>query len=510
MKATLTGPSAFAFTVHTPNVLVEIDGAQVPTIPGPVQPPPVTPTEPSEPTGYDLNTSAALLEAWNNKLDPIGAPDAVVIGPLGHEPSWHIWLEGFERSNSCYRWTAGLVAPVDGEYEFKAEVKSGGSIHFDNELIWAVDREGDATSFPTGFVVEFKRTLTKGHVYPLKAHVSYQGLLFFLTVDWKRPGQEAFERISTPYLHPPADWQARLKTYMPPPPKAPVMTVPDAAYRSPELALSFPGPWSTPIDQEPVDPLSDAIIARLGTLRLHPVFGPGVGIPFEVVPEGSLKVRIQFDYAGESDPGPYPLPERPVVESGGGDGHWIGVDPAEKLLFELFLVRKEGGTWLSGSGAIFDLTTGLRVSGSNPGWTSADAAGLPILPGLVRPDEVLAGEINHALRISVPATRAAYIAPATHLTHPNDPARKATDLPPMGCRLRLKASVDESTFPTQCRPIVLAAKKYGFIVADNGSNFLGLCGCPDGRWRDDELAALKTIKADSFEVVRMGEITESN
>jgi hypothetical protein len=495
VKATLTGP-ALSFTIHSAGVLVEIDGAQTPV------PTPDDPT-PQPATGYDLNTSAALLEAFNNKLDPLGTPDMAKLGPFGQPGTWTIVEAGFTRSNSCYRWSAALVAPVDGEYEFTFWVKSGGSIWFDGELVWSLDREEDALSTATGNTVTFKRTLTKGRAYPLKAHVGYQGFYYGLTLNWKRPDREAAESVSTAYLHPPADWQSRLKDYAPPPPEPSPFIVPDASYQSPAITGDlYPAssPWRTPIDQAPVDPLSDAIIARLGTAHVHPVFGPGVGIPFENVPAGTPMSAVTFDYAAESDPGPYPLTTRPVVESGGGDGHWIGV--TEDRIYELFYVSKPAG-WHAGSGAIFDRATGERISGRNPGWTSADAAGLSILHGLVRPDET---EINHALRISVPKTRRAYVYPATHFASTLTDA----DLPPMGCRLRLKASVDESTFPPQCRPIIRAAKRYGFIVADNGGPFLGLCGVPDARWDDTELAALKTIKADSFEVIEMGPITESN
>jgi hypothetical protein len=283
--------------------------------------------------------------------------------------------------------------------------------------------------------------------------------------------------------------------------------VPDGNYQSPELPgrlFADDSPWNTPIDREPVDPLSDRIINRLGPAHLHPVFGKGHGIPFEVVPEGTPKVTLGFDYALESDAGPYPLPLKPVLESGGGDGHWLGVSESDGKLYELFLVRREGGQWKAGSGAIFDLTTGERVPGWRPGWTSADAAGMAITPGLVRPDELLVRkEINHSLRVTVGKSRRAFVHPATHF------ASTATDddLPPMGCRLRLKASVDETKFPEPLRPLVRALKRYGMFVTDNGNPaFLGLCGVPDADWDDNMLAAMKALKAKDFEVVRMGEV----
>lgn len=512
MKATLTGPS-LSFTVHTPNVLVEIDDAQVPTIPGPVHPPPVTPTEPSELTGYDLNTSAALLEGFNNTLTVIPPADHVALAPIGFQFGSVPNIDGFLKQNSCYRWLAGLEIPTTGEYVFRLQSKSGGSLRINGELLWSVDREGDPTSSPAHiFDEEFNRTLEGGRVCPVVLTLIYQGFYHGSILEWKRPGDTEFIPVTTDYLHPPADWQTRVKKFTPAPPEPSPFIVPDAAYRSPELARRL-GPddwyWNKPIDQEPVDPLSDGIIARLGTTRLHPVFGVGAGMPFEVVADDVPKVPVVFDYADESDAGPYPIHAKPVLESGGGDGHLLAVQG--DWLYELFLVRKgDDGKWHAGSGAVFNLQTGSRVPGWQPGWTSADAAGLPIVPGLVRPEEVAAGEIRHALRFTVQTTRSAYVAPATHRTHPDDPARRAENLPPMGARFRMRADVDLSGLSPETRTICQALKTYGMLVSDNGSNFLGLVGVPHAGWNDTVLAELKRFTAQDLEVVKMGPITESN
>jgi hypothetical protein len=189
-------------TIKVSPIEVRIDVA------GSAEPPPTNPpgnnvpdpgTDPAPPpaTGFDRNTNGALLEGWNKTLDISGPPDHAALGPFGFQFNGQPYIAGFERQNSCYRWTAGLVAPADGEYEFAMKIKSGGSIAFDGETVWAQDREQDATSFPTGPTVPpFRRTLQKGKVYPIRATLVYQGFLHGLTLDWKRPDREAPEPIS--------------------------------------------------------------------------------------------------------------------------------------------------------------------------------------------------------------------------------------------------------------------------------------------------------------------------
>jgi len=266
-------------------------------------------------------------------------------------------------------------------------------------------------------------------------------------------------------------------------------------------------PWNTDISGAAVDPASSTLLAGIGlTAGLHPDFGtvwagaPN-GIPYVLVPGTQPLVPITFDYADESDPGPYPIPADAPIEGGPastGDRHVLVVDLTHQKLYEVYAaVPVNGGArWTAGSGAVFDLATGaLRPAG----WTSADAAGLPIFPGLVRYDEVVeAGAINHALRFTVAATRKAYVPPARHWAS-SDPSAA---LPPMGMRVRLKASVDISGYPGHVQVILRALKKYGMFVADNGSDWY-LSGAPDPRWDDGELATLGGIKGADFEVVVM-------
>ena len=278
-------------------------------------------------------------------------------------------------------------------------------------------------------------------------------------------------------------------------------------------ARLFPddNPWNTPIDTEPVDPNSNNLIASIGANdAFHPDFGANwnggpFGIPYVVVAGSTPLSQVAFDYADESDPGPYPIPNNPPIEGGPnstGDRHILIVDRDNWKLFELFAAYPpgvNGPTWSAGSGAIWDANSNAMRP---EGWTSADAAGLPILPGLVRYDEVvLRGEIRHALRFTVQATRRAYVFPARHwASSSTDPNR-----PPMGMRVRLKASFDISSYPPSAQVILRALKKYGMFVADNGSDWY-LSGAPDARWDDDELNTLKQLRGNNFEVVKMGTI----
>ena len=262
--------------------------------------------------------------------------------------------------------------------------------------------------------------------------------------------------------------------------------------------------WNTPIDTLPVSINSAAYINSIGpSTGLHPDFGSGtwdggpIGIPYALVPGSQPKVRVTFDYAGESDPGPYPVPANPPMEGGSnstGDRHVLLVDTTNCILYELYAAYPSaGGAWQAGSGAIFD----LKGNQLRPlGWTSADAAGLPILPGLVRYDEILAGKIAHAIRFTVQVTQKAYLWPARHYASSNTSA----SVPPMGARFRLKSAFDVSGFPAEVQIILNAMKKYGIIVADNGSNWF-ISGVPDDRWNNDNLATLHRVTGAAFEAV---------
>lgn len=269
--------------------------------------------------------------------------------------------------------------------------------------------------------------------------------------------------------------------------------------------------WNTRIDAAPVHPDSDAIITRIqaeGGDHLHPDFGenPEYGIPFVVVPADQPELPITYTaYGDESDPGPFPIPLDAPVEGGAGadgDRHVLVVRQGTCELFELYRAFPAGAGWEADSGARWNLHSNeLRPAG----WTSADAAGLPILPGLVRHEEVAAGSIDHALRITFTTTRRAYILPATHFAS----TRTDVDLPPMGLRLRLRGDFDVTTLTGQARVIAVAMQRYGVIVADNGSNWF-FQGAPSPGWDDDDLDQLKSISGSEFEVVYTGEPVAPN
>jgi len=247
------------------------------------------------------------------------------------------------------------------------------------------------------------------------------------------------------------------------------------------------------ISKAPVDARSAAYVRSIGlAARLHPDFASKTyGIPFTVVPKTQERVRVRFtDYGDESDKGPYPIPAAAPVE-GGGDRHVIVLQKGTCTLYELFGARRTADGWSAASGAKFDLRSGRPRP---RGWTSADAAGLPIFPGLARP-----GPITHALRVTVPRTQKAYVAPARHLASSDT----NPDLPPMGLRLRLKATFDLRPFHGQALVILKALKRYGMIVADNGSPWY-LTGAPDRRWNDDDLHTLGRVPGSAFEAVQSG------
>ncbi|WP_292349819.1 hypothetical protein [Methanoregula sp. PtaU1.Bin006] len=262
--------------------------------------------------------------------------------------------------------------------------------------------------------------------------------------------------------------------------------------------------WNVPIDTLPVDARSADYVSSIGTTsHLHPDFGAGtwegapIGIPYNIVNNSVSKKTVTFDYDDESDPGPYPVPANPLIEGGpdsDGDRHILMLHTDEKKLYELYYAWPVGdGTWTAGSGAIYDLTKyDLRPDT----WTSADAAGLDMLPGLVRYDEVAAGEITHAIRFTAQKTQKAHIWPARH------DASSITDprYPPMGQRFRLKASFDTSGYGPQSRVVLEALKKYGMILSDNGGNWY-ISGVPDERWNNDDLEGLKQLKGSDFEAV---------
>lgn len=268
--------------------------------------------------------------------------------------------------------------------------------------------------------------------------------------------------------------------------------------------------WNTDISTLPVDPNSANIINFIGsTVTLHPDFGAGqihsqtIGIPYQVVAGTQAKVNVTLGlYADESDPGQEPIAANALIEGypkpGNGDRHVLVLDKDGCWLYELFNASLKNGKWSADQASIWDMT----IDDQRPyTWTSADAAGLPVFVGLARYDEVAAGAIHHALRFTVPASQRAFVLPATHWASTNT----STSAPPMGTRLRLKASFDISGFPADDQVILTALKKYGMILADNGSAIF-ISGAPDDRWNNTNLNLLKSITAASFEVVQQGTI----
>ena len=256
--------------------------------------------------------------------------------------------------------------------------------------------------------------------------------------------------------------------------------------------------WNVRVDTLPIHPLSQAWIDIIGREEgFHMDFGAGewdggpIGIPYNVGSGSSLtKYTVAFYYPDESDPGPYPIPESPLMEYG-SDHHLLFVDRDDCKLYEIYDTSFDRGQWSGGSGAVWDLNSNALRPDE---WTSADAAGLPILPGLLRYDEVLAGEIKHAIRFTVEDT-AGYIWPARHQT-----ADPQDGIPPLGARFRLKADYDISGFPPEMQVILRAMKEYGIMLADNGSNWY-VSGAPDERWDNDMLHLLDVLRGNDFEAV---------
>lgn len=288
-----------------------------------------------------------------------------------------------------------------------------------------------------------------------------------------------------------------------------------ASYESPSLdgRQLFPSddPWNTDISREPVDTNSNALVASVGAMKpLHPDFGTSYqgepwGVPYIIVPGDQPKVSVKFTYASESDAGPYPIPPNAPIEggpNGDGDRHILIIDKDNWTLYEIYRAFPSGTGWTADAGAIFDMK---KKSPQRPiGWTSADAAGLPVMAGLARYDEIVGqGKLTHALRFTAPHTRRAFVYPASHFAS----SSQDNNLPPMGMRVRLKADYDISRFPPQARVILQGLKTYGMILADNGGSWF-VSGAPDQRWNDAQIETLKRVQGSDFEVVRMGKVED--
>jgi hypothetical protein len=296
--------------------------------------------------------------------------------------------------------------------------------------------------------------------------------------------------------------------------QAPAAQTPSAQAALPQIAGCpvFPATsaWNQRVDRAPVARDSATLIRSIGLdAGFHADFGSGtwdggpIGIPYTVVDGDQRRVPVKFEYASESDRGPYPIPRNARIEGGpdaDGDRHVIVVDKAACKLYELFDAHllDAGRSWRAGSGATWELRTSSDHSRPR-GWTSADAAGLPILPGLARYEEVAQGAIEHALRFTAPRTRTTFVPPARHQAGDSGDPK----LPPMGLRVRLKRSTSLKGLPPQARTIATAMKTYGLILADNGSPWY-VSGAPHPRWDNDQLHALDRLTGHDFEVVRAG------
>jgi hypothetical protein len=270
--------------------------------------------------------------------------------------------------------------------------------------------------------------------------------------------------------------------------------------------------WNTAIDTLPLDDHSSAYISTLGSaVGLHPDFGSGlwdggpIGIPYLVVPADEPLAQVVYTaYGDESDEGPFPIPAGAAIEGGSdsdGDRHVLVVQQGTCHLYELYRAFPDQKLWQADSGADYDLASNaLRQAG----WTSADAAGLPIFPGLVRYDEVTSGEIHHALRMTAPETQAAYQWPARHAASD----RTGQEFPPMGARFRLRANFPVESFSPQVQVILRAIQHYGLILADNGSSWY-ISGAPDERWDNDILRELGQVHGSDFEAVNVSSLQVS-
>jgi hypothetical protein len=310
-------------------------------------------------------------------------------------------------------------------------------------------------------------------------------------------GPASVPPTSRPTSRPTAVLTAAATIAQPPPP--PPTAAPTVAGPIPPLSdcsiLPSTNVWNRRVDGLPVASNSATMISAIGIgASLHPDFsnGGGYGIPFDVVGTSTPRSTVSFQYDDESDHVGYPIPASPSIE-GGSDRHLLMVDTNACVLYELYAAGQGSGGWTAGSGAVWNLgSNDLRPAG----WTSADAAGLPIFPGLVRYSEVAAGAIAHAIRFTAPQTCEGYVYPARHQAGNGS----CDSLPPMGLRVRLKASVDTSGFGPQSQVILTALKQYGMLLADNGSPWY-ITGAPDGGWDDDELHRLGGISGSDFEVV---------
>lgn len=509
----------------------------------PTDPPATIP--PPAPTGYDLTTHGALVEGYAG-LFPSGSPlVGLAGGPIDLPNTEGITPYGLPRANDgvagsgfCIEWQAALIPPADGLYQFRVAARPGGRVILDDSVAWSDSGATNAWTWDY-----FERTLNKGEVYPISALCAAArsgGCGFQLRWRCKEAGihgaitdeadvagyasERGYSDIDTFYLRPPADWKTRLKTYVPPPivpgpqPQYDIIIpkLADAAYIPSDLPADLMEsvlfqPWMTDVSLEPVDPLSGAYIASLGRFNLQADFGPGFGIPFELVGSDTPRQIVTVvDVPHESDPGPWQIPLPPTVESGAaggnpykGDVHWQGLNLDARAIESLYQLRQQSSDqkWHCYQGTRWYLD---KPYDQRPlGWTSEDASGNPLLHLLARFQNFLAGRLQ-PIRGTVGLTQKGFCRLARHFTN------KTTDphVLPMGAVIRIKAAVDLSKLGPQARWVCECGKKHGFPVQDNGSNSkLFISGTPDARWDVNDLAGFKSLPTDAFEVALTGPIT---
>ncbi|NUP07403.1 MAG: hypothetical protein HOW73_15240 [Polyangiaceae bacterium] len=413
---------------------------------------------------------------------------------------------GMGSNTFSIRWTGKVMPQYSETYRFYVYSDDKAKLWVNGQLVVS-DTSNGGNSEKSGTIA-----LQAGQKYDIKLEYSDNSGTATVRLRWSSASRSKVT-IPSSALFTGADTEEPPTDPEDPPTDPGDPTTPPPSGSGPSIAgcPMFPAdnPWNQDISTAAVDSRSAAYINYImanGADYMHPDFGSyaGYGIPYVVVPGTQTKVPMTFDYDEESDPGPYPIPQNAPIENGAnstGDRHILVVDKDNCKLYETWDTHYVGPGWHAGAGAIFDLTSNaLRPAG----WTSADAAGLPILPGLVRYEEaVTAGEIKHALRFTVAKTQRAYVHPARHwastITDPN--------APPMGLRLRLKASYDISGYTGASRVILTALKKYGMILADNGSNWF-VSGTSNPSFDDNNLNQLKNVPGTAFEVVASGPITK--
>jgi hypothetical protein len=493
--------------------------------PTPTPVPDPTPTPTPSPVGPDMTTHGLLGSAWATNLDYAGPPDYVMIGapqvPFAYMPE----IPGFPRTGVSRLWQGYFVALEDGTYVFDLNVKSAGYVLVDGKLATtpSPDREpdpGNHAQYPIQLTIDLK-----AGTHSFECGFCVQGAEHVFAFNVTLPGEK--QRLAENFdFHPPLGWVAKQKPFTPPPAPTPVPGPPVVIPKQPDWS-SYEAPifgpdfkffpasydWYKDISNAPVDPNSPAMIAPLAAAIFHPEFGVGIsGFPINILIPSDPMREVIFEVPGESDAGPYKIPISVValenageLAGGNNDVHYIGVDDDAKKVYELYNYAVIGNQLHAYSGVIWDMQQEpLRPKG----WTSADASGGPMVQGLVRYEEALAGNVNHAIRVTVPTGRIrhAFVPPANHYVNGG---KDATYIP-MGARFRLKATADLSGLSPIATAIAKAAQRYGCIAVDGtNSSQMFFSGVPDHRWDDNDLGTLKKFKGADFEIVQMDTVTES-